>query len=63
MAKTPIMVYNITVDGGDSDKEEDGSTCSDNKCFYLCLPIVNGKINLRLDGKGDRVMVSKAPED
>ncbi len=61
MAPTPIKVWTITVDGGDSDIEEDTSTCSGEKCFYRCFDISNGKLRLKLEGKGNRVIVSEAP--
>lgn len=62
-APTPITVWNATVDGNDDGKEDTGTSCAGTNCFYLCLPIANGKLDLRLEGKGNRVVISKAPAD
>ena len=51
---SPIKVYKITVDT-DMDGEEELSDKG-----YLCLPVVQGKLFMRVEGMGDHTFVSNA---
>lgn len=51
---SPIKVYKITVDT-DMDGEE-----TDDDDGYLCLPVIQGKIFMRVEGMGDHTFVSNA---
>lgn len=50
---SPIKVYKITV-----DTNKDGSEEGDDG--YLCLPVVQGKLFMRVEGMGDHTFVSNA---
>jgi len=51
---SPIKVYRITVDT-DMDGEEELSDEG-----YLCLPVIQGKLFMRVEGMGDHTFVSNA---
>ncbi|MBW2963690.1 hypothetical protein KY306_02865 [Candidatus Woesearchaeota archaeon] len=51
---SPIKVYKITVDTDEDGEEE----LSDDG--YLCLPVIQGKLFMRVEGMGDHTFVSNA---
>jgi len=62
MAETPIDIGPITVDGdgnGVEDVKGPGG-CMDVDCFYFCESLTDSKIRLRLEGKGNHVLIGKA---
>ena len=65
MSDSVINMGYITVDG-DGDGLEDPyvdpvrGTCGSADCWHFCVPILNSKIRLRIEGKGNHVFVRKA---
>jgi len=54
MGLSPIKVYKITLDTFDDDLEDNIRDQG-----YLCIPIVQGRLHMRLEGMGDHTFISK----